>query len=80
VSGMSSSHSLTDVLLSPIERPRCARCRLRMNLISLAPRADRSEERTFECPKCDLIETRMVQDPLRSEAVNRLAETIGPPT
>jgi hypothetical protein len=76
---MASSHSLTDVLRLPIERPRCLRCQSRMNLISLAARPDRSEKRTFECPKCDFIETKVVPDPLGSREINRLTDHIRPP-
>ena len=71
--------SLTDVLLSPIERPPCVRCRTRMNLASIAPRPDHSEKRTFKCPKCHFIETLVVPDPIRSEEVNRLADNVQPP-
>ncbi len=71
--------SLTEVMLSPIERPRCLRCRMRMNLTSIVPRPDRSEKRTFECPKCNFIETKVVPDPIRSEGINRLANNIRPP-
>jgi hypothetical protein len=71
--------SLTDVLLTPIERPRCGRCRTRMNLSSIVAQSDHYEKRTFECPKCDFIETRVVSDPLTSEQVNRLADNIRPP-
>jgi hypothetical protein len=67
--------SLTDVLLTPIH---CGRCRTRMNLSSIVPRPDHCEKRTFECPKCDFIETRMVSDPLKSEEVNRLADNVWP--
>lgn len=56
--------SLTDVLLMPIERPRCGGCRIPMNLSSIVARADHSERRTFECPKCDFTEISMVSDPL----------------
>jgi hypothetical protein len=73
------SLSLTEVLLSPIERPRCDRCRARMDLTSLVPRPGRAEKRTFECPKCDFIQTKVVSDPLGSEEVNRLADNIRPP-
>jgi hypothetical protein len=73
------SLSLTEVMLSPIERPRCLRCRMRTNLASLAPRPDGSEERTFECPKCDFTETRIIPDPLRSREINRLADNVRPP-
>ena len=76
---MASSHSLAAVALSPIERPRCVRCRTRMNLAGLAARPDHSEKRTFECPHCDFIETRIVPDPLASEEVNRLADNVRPP-
>jgi len=71
--------SLTDVLLIPIERPRCGRCRTRMNLSSIVPRPDHCEKRTFECPNCDFIETRMVSDSVKSKEVTRLAENIRPP-
>jgi hypothetical protein len=50
-----------------------------MNLTSIAPRADHSEKRTFECPKCDFIDTKVVSDPRGSEAADRLADTIRPP-
>ena len=71
--------SLTGVLLSPIERPPCMRCRTRMNLASIAPRPDHSEKRAFKCPKCHFIETVVVPDPIRSEEINRLADNVKPP-
>jgi hypothetical protein len=71
--------SLTDVLLMPIERPRCGRWRTRMNLSSIVPRPDHSEKRTFECPNCEFIEITVVSDPLKSGEVNRLADNIRPP-
>ena len=76
---MPSSLALTDHLLSPIERPRCPRCRTRMNLTSVTPRQDCSEKRMFECGKCSFMETKLVSDPMRSEEVNRLANNIRPP-
>jgi hypothetical protein len=71
--------SLTDDLLSPIEPPRCVRCRTRMDLTNIVPRSDRSEKRTFECPKCAYIETRIASDPLRSEQADHLTNNIRPP-
>lgn len=71
--------SLTDVLLTPIERPHCVRCRTRMDLTSIAPRPDGTEKRTFECPKCAFIETKIASDPLRSDAHVRMASHIRPP-
>jgi hypothetical protein len=38
------------------------------------------ESRTFECPKCELTETRMADDPLKSGAVARLAAGLRPPS
>jgi len=72
-------NSLTDVLLSPIERPRCARCRTRMDLTSMAPRSDGTEKRTFECAKCAFIETKIASDPLESDVIVRMASHIRPP-
>ena len=72
--------SLTDVLLSRIERPQCSRCRTPMNLTSITPRADHSEKRIFECPKCWFIDTKFAIDPLQSEEVDRLADNVWPPT
>ncbi len=72
-------NSLTDVLLTPIERPRCVRCRTRMELTSIAPRLDGTEKRTFECAKCAFIETKIASDPLKSDALVRMAGNIRPP-
>jgi hypothetical protein len=71
--------SLTDVLLTPIERPRCVRCRTRMDLTSIAPRTDGTEKRTFECSRCAYIETKIASDPLRSDEIVRMASHIRPP-
>jgi hypothetical protein len=72
--------SATDVSLSSIERPRCGRCRCRMILAYIASLPNEAEKRTFECPKCALTETQTVDDPLRSEALNRLTANIRPPS
>ncbi len=70
--------SLTDVLLSPIERPRCVRCRTRMDLTTIAPRPDGTEKRTFECSKCAFIETKIASGPLNSDALVRMANGVRP--
>jgi len=70
---------LPDVPLSAIERPRCGRCQARMMLARIAPLPDGSEKRTFECPKCESIETTTVADPLKSETVARLTAYVRPP-
>jgi hypothetical protein len=50
-----------------------------MNLASLAPGPNRSEKRTFQCPQCDLLDIKIVADPLASDAVHRLTDNIRPP-
>lgn len=70
---------LTSIPLSSIERPRCRRCQARMMLARLSPLIDGSEQRTFECPKCDAIETMTVADPLKSKVVARLTANVRPP-
>ena len=71
--------SLTDVLLTPIERPRCVRCRTRMDLTSIAPRTDGTEKRTFECANCAFIETKIASDPLDPRRLVRMASHVRPP-
>jgi hypothetical protein len=39
-----------------------------------------SEKRTFECPKCDFVRTILADDPLRSDAVQRLISSVRPPS
>lgn len=71
--------SLTDVMLTAIERPRCGRCHTRMALVRISPLPDGSEKRMFECEKCDFVETLTVADPLKSETVARLTTNVRPP-
>jgi hypothetical protein len=71
--------SLTDVLLVPIECPRCGHCGTRMILARITPQQDGSEQRLFECPKCEFVETKTVADPLKSETMNRLTKNVRPP-
>jgi hypothetical protein len=71
--------SLTNVLLSPIERPRCGRCGTRLDLTRSASRPDGTEKRTFECYKCHYIETKVVSDPLKSDAIVGMANHVRPP-
>jgi hypothetical protein len=40
-----------------------------MMLARIAPLPDGSEERIFECAKCEFIETLTVADPLKSKTV-----------
>ena len=66
--------------LIPIERPRCTRCQTPMMLARREPHLNGSEKRTFECPKCNFIETKIADDPLKSDAVVRLADSLRPPS
>jgi hypothetical protein len=65
--------------LSPIERPRCPRCQMRMVVARVEARDNGSEKRTFECLKCKFIETKFADDPMRSAAILRLADHLKPP-
>ena len=67
-------------MLAAIEHPRCARCSNRMALIRLESRKDGFEKRTFGCAECKLIESKMIADPLKSDAVARLADSMRPPS
>jgi hypothetical protein len=51
-----------------------------MALIRLESRKDGFEKRTFGCAECKLIETKMIADPLKSDAVARLADSMRPPS
>ena len=65
--------------LSPIERPRCAKCSSRMRLAKIVLGAGHSEKRIFECAKCGATETRFVADPLDSDELIHLTDNIRPP-
>jgi hypothetical protein len=60
---MPLAHS-TEPSLLPIERPRCPKCTGRMMLARIEPGPAHSDLRTFECPKCEHVERRMVEDPI----------------
>jgi hypothetical protein len=66
--------------VSSLERPRCKRCGTRMELVRVETCQDRAEKRFFGCRKCNFIETKIVYDPLRSDAVARLADGLKPPS
>jgi hypothetical protein len=53
---------------------------MRMDLTQVQTRSDGSEKRIFECSKCKFVETKLLSDPMKSEAVSRLAEGVRPPT
>ena len=67
-------------MLAAIEHPLCPRCSTRMALIRLESRKDSIEKRTFGCAECKVIESKMIGDPLKSDAVARLADSMRPPT
>ena len=65
--------------IAAIEHPRCARCSTRMALTKSELRRDGFQKRIFECNKCHFMVTKMVGDPLKSETVSRLANSVVPP-
>ena len=62
---MPGAHS-TEPSLLPTERPRCPKCQGRMMLARIEPGPNGSDLRTFECPKCEHVEKRLVEDPMNS--------------
>jgi hypothetical protein len=50
-----------------------------MVLAGSEPQKGGCEKRTFNCPKCHFIDTKIVTDPLQSEAIRRLTENVRPP-
>jgi hypothetical protein len=40
-----------------IERPTCPKCRTKMRLFGIEPERPEYELRSFECPKCNHIQT-----------------------
>jgi hypothetical protein len=53
--------------VSSIECPLRSRCRTRMVLIKMELRPQ-GEKRMFECSKCHFIETKIVEQPFKSDA------------
>ena len=60
------AHSTQPSLL-PIERPRCPKCTGRMMLARIEPGPAHSDLRTFECPKCQHVVKKLVEDPMNSD-------------
>jgi C4-type Zn-finger protein len=54
--------------VSSIECPLCSRCRTRMVLIKMEIPPQGTEKRMFECSKCHFIETKIVEEPFKSDA------------
>jgi hypothetical protein len=64
--------------LSPIGRPRCPKCQMRMMTADISPGPEGFEHRTFECVKCDHTEKKILAcDPLRSNAIGWLSGELG---
>jgi hypothetical protein len=65
--------------LSPIEHPRCSRCRTHMTLVWRIARngiasSDHQESRIFGCAKCHFVETVKVPDPLTVDWLKSLLQ------
>jgi hypothetical protein len=66
--------------LTAIERPRCSRCQTRTMLERVSPGPIGFVSRLFECPKCDHLETRLIEaDPFKSSAAGWLAGELRTP-
>lgn len=67
-------------VLSAIERPRCVCCQTRMVLARTMPGPSGYDFRTFECEKCDHVDTKLVaRDPMKSGAQKWIAGGLRPP-
>jgi hypothetical protein len=64
---------------SNVKCPHCPRCQGRMVLARIRA-SSICEKRSFDCPYCNFIETQIVDDPVRTAALVRLANSIRPPT
>jgi ssDNA-binding Zn-finger/Zn-ribbon topoisomerase 1 len=57
----------SDPSLLPTDRPRCPKCQGRMMLASIESGPAHSDLRTFECPKCQHVVKKLVEDPMNSD-------------
>jgi transposase-like protein len=71
--------SPSQLLITPIERPRCPRCQRRMKLERVSSGPEGLEHRSFECAKCDHAETHAIPDPIKSKAVRWFAGELRSP-
>jgi hypothetical protein len=70
-------HYRPEPSLLPIERPRCPNCNGRMTLAWIEHGPDHSDLRTFECPKCEQVLKKLVEDPMTSDAGRWLDGELG---
>jgi uncharacterized paraquat-inducible protein A len=73
---MPEAFARPDPSLLPTERARCPECHGRMMLARIEPGPNRSEVRTFECPRCEHVQKRLVEDPLKSANTGWMAGRI----
>jgi hypothetical protein len=74
---MPDSHYHSEPSLLPIERPWCPKCQGRMMLARIEPGPNHSDLRTFECPKCEHVLKRVVEDPIKSDTAGWLKGELG---
>jgi Zn finger protein HypA/HybF involved in hydrogenase expression len=71
---------MSDPELLPIHRSRCPNCTARMTTTELSAGPKGFERRTFECPRCQHREIKVLaSDPLRSNAVGWTTGELQPP-
>jgi hypothetical protein len=75
---MPESYSRPEPSLIPIERPRCSKCQGRMMLVGIELGPNNSDLRSFECPKCESVLRKMVEDPLKSAGTGWAAGGLKP--
>jgi uncharacterized protein YlaI len=60
------SHTHIIRTLLPIERPLCPKCQGRLMPARIEPGPNGADLRTFECPNCEHVPQRLVEDPMKS--------------
>jgi hypothetical protein len=65
--------------LSPINHPCCFRCQIRTTLVGITLGPCGRDYRTFECSKCDHMETIITEDPLKSKNAGWWDSELKPP-
>jgi hypothetical protein len=78
---MAQHRPVPSTYLSPLERPRCAKCvQARMWLSKVETGLSGFDCRTFECQKCGHVHSLMIaSDPMQSSVSGWLSSELGSP-
>jgi predicted Zn finger-like uncharacterized protein len=71
--------SFPELLLTPIERPRCPNCQTRMMVIRIEASPAGADLRTFGCRHCKNVHKALAEDPLKSDKARWLNSALKRP-